>query len=72
MENNRWQQIDELLDAVLDLPESEREDFLSENCKSDEDLKNEVLSLLQATSNSDSFLEKSVSKPKFRNCCILS
>ncbi|MBX7169448.1 MAG: serine/threonine protein kinase [Pyrinomonadaceae bacterium] len=60
MENNRWQQIDELLDAVLDLPESEREDFLSENCKSDEDLKNEVLSLLQATSNSDSFLEKSV------------
>lgn len=55
----RWKQIDELFDAVLDLPETERENFLSEKCGDDKDLKNEVLSLLKAQTNSDNFLEKS-------------
>ena len=67
MTPNRWKQIDELFDAVLDLPESEREAFLSAKSNGDEDLKNEVLSLLKATSNSDKFLEKSAMGIAARN-----
>jgi serine/threonine protein kinase len=55
----RWKQIDELFDAVLDLPEPEREGFLTEKCGGDDDLKKEILSLLNATAGSDNFLEKS-------------
>ena len=59
MNADRWRKIDELFDAVLDMPESERELFLSEKCGGDEDLKNEVLSLLNAGTVSENFLEKS-------------
>ena len=48
MNPGRWKQIDELFDAVLDLPEAEREAFLSEKCDGDDKLKREVLSLLEA------------------------
>ncbi len=57
MNTDRWKQIDELFDAVLDLPETMREDFLAEKCNGDEDLKNELLSLLKARTDSDNFLE---------------
>ena len=56
---DRWKQIDELFDAVLDLPEAEREAFLSLNCNGDEDLQREVLSLFNANKESESFLNKS-------------
>ncbi len=59
MNQDRWKQIDELFDAVLDLPEAERERFLSEKCGGDEDLRKEVLSLLSASGGTDNFLEKS-------------
>ena len=59
MNAERWKQIDELFDAVLDLPETEREDFLALKTKGDEELKNEVLSLLKAESGSNNFLENS-------------
>lgn len=59
MDANRWKEIDELLDAVLDLPESERNDFLSARCKEDQDLKNEILTLLKAQDRTNNFLEKS-------------
>ena len=59
MNQERWKQIDELFDAVLDLPEAEREAFLSAKTNGDEDLRREVLSLLNAGNNSDNFLEKS-------------
>lgn len=67
MDTTRWKQIDELFDAVLDLPEAEREVFLSTKCGGDEDLKNEVLSLLKADTSSDSFLEKSAMGVAARN-----
>ncbi|MBX7169450.1 MAG: protein kinase [Pyrinomonadaceae bacterium] len=70
MENTRWQQIDELFDEVLDLPESEREAFLSEKCKDDAELKNEVLALLKAGSDSEKFLEKSVMGIAARNIAV--
>jgi len=63
----RWKQIDELFDAVLDLPEAEREAFLSEKCSGDEDLRKEVLSLLKADTSSDQFLEKSAMGVAARN-----
>ena len=62
MNSERWKQIDELFDAVLDLPAGEREKFLTEQTNGDEDLKNEVLSLLKAETNTDKFLETSVMK----------
>lgn len=67
MQRDRWQQIDELFDAVLDLPETEREAFLSAKCGNDDDLKNEVLSLLKANQSSEKFLEKSAMGIAARN-----
>ena len=59
MKPERWRQIDELFDAVLDLPETERESFLSEKCGGDAELRDEVLSLLKASGGGDDYLEKS-------------
>ncbi len=59
MNPKRWQQIDELFDAVLEIPESEREKFLSEKTNGDEDLKKEVLSLLNAQQSAEKFMEHS-------------
>ncbi len=59
MNRNRYKQIDEIFDAALDLPESEREAFLSAKCSGDEDLKDQLLSLLKAQKRADDFLEKS-------------
>ena len=56
---NRWRQIDELLDAVLEIPNERREAFLSEKCSGDDELKREVLSLLKAQKETDAFLENS-------------
>ena len=59
MNPERWKQIDELFDAVLETSETEREIFLSEKCNGDDDLKREVLSLLKAQTSADKFLENS-------------
>ncbi len=59
MNQDRWKQIDELFDAALDLPEAEREAFLSARTNGDDELKKEVLSLLSANKESESFLNKS-------------
>lgn len=66
MNSERWKQIDKLFDAALDLPESERENFLTEKCYGDDDLKNEILKLLKATKTGD-FLEKSAMGIAARN-----
>jgi eukaryotic-like serine/threonine-protein kinase len=57
MNSDRWRQIDELFDAVLDLPETERESYLFSRCNGDEALKQEVLSLLKAQSAAGKFME---------------
>jgi hypothetical protein len=33
MNADRWKQIDELLDAVLEIPNERRAEFLSERCR---------------------------------------
>jgi len=59
MKAERFKQIDEILDAVWDLPESEREAFLSEKINGNEDLRREVLNILSANEGFDDFLDKS-------------
>ena len=67
MDHSRFKQIDELFDAALDLPDSERESFIIAQSQGDEELKKEVLSLLKAQTDSDKFLEKSAMGIAARN-----
>jgi len=66
MESDRWKQIDDLFDAALDLPESEREAFLTEKCGGDAELKTRIQKLLKATSTNN-FLETSAMRIAAQN-----
>jgi serine/threonine protein kinase len=57
MTRERWRQIDEVFAAVLEVPETERENFLDRHCRGDEELKREVLKLLELQPRADRFLE---------------
>jgi eukaryotic-like serine/threonine-protein kinase len=47
MKSKRWQQIESVYQAVLDVNPSERDSFLSEKCGNDNELRREVESLLR-------------------------
>ena len=53
MSPERWQRIEELFGAVVDRPPPERDTFLTQVCKGDEELRREVLSLLARDTNED-------------------
>jgi eukaryotic-like serine/threonine-protein kinase len=53
----RWQQVDRLLEAALELPAAERAAFLAQSCNGDEALRQEVLSLLAGSEQADDFFE---------------
>lgn len=57
MEAERWQRIERLYHAALDLAEDERADFLERECDGDEPLKKEVASLLAQAEGTGGFLE---------------
>lgn len=57
MKIDRWQQIDQLLEAALDQPVSERAAFLAAACAGDEALRLEVEALLQADANAASLID---------------
>lgn len=57
MNPERWQQIDQLLAATLELPAEQRAAFLAEACAEDETLRQEVESLLRADERAASFIE---------------
>ncbi len=59
MTAERWKQIDEMVDAALELPEAEREQFISSECSGDIDLKRDVLNLLDAQKETLAFMENS-------------
>ena len=59
MDPERWKRIDELIDAVLELPESEREAYVSSETTGDPKLRDEVLELLKAQKDGDNFLLRS-------------
>ncbi len=58
MDKQRLLKTKELFDFALDMHISQREKFLDEKCKGDDELKNEILSLLESFENNDDFLEK--------------
>lgn len=59
MDPERWKKIDELIDAALELPESEQAEFVFSRTPGDPQLRDEVLGLLQAQKDGDNFLLKS-------------
>ncbi len=59
MNPERWKKIDEIFEAVMDMPGGERNAYLQTACGTDSQLKVDVLNLIQSDRNSDSFLEES-------------
>lgn len=57
-----WKQVDALLDAALELPPKKREQFVAEACDGNAELRDEVLSLVQAQSKVSAFMERSAMK----------
>src|ERR1044072_6122036 len=62
MDAELWKQVDALLDAALDLPECEREQFVMQESAGSPQLRGEVLSLLRAQSAASQFMERSAMK----------
>ncbi|HSB10607.1 MAG TPA: protein kinase [Blastocatellia bacterium] len=56
MGNERWDKIDRLLDQAIERPPEARAVFLAAACEGDDELRREVESLLDAHSQSESFL----------------
>jgi len=57
MKSERWEQVDQLLQAALDREPSQRAAFLAEACAGDEALRQEVESLLAMESQAAHFIE---------------
>jgi TolB-like protein len=57
MERERWERVEQLYHAALQVAESERETFLEESCSGDFDLRREVQSLLAQEERAQDFLE---------------
>ena len=56
MDNDRWNHVDQLLQSALDIPAAERDVYLRHACGGDQQLEDEVRSLLAAHDRADSFL----------------
>ena len=54
-----WKQVDALLEAALELPADQREQFVVESCDGNDELRAEVLSLVKAQSQASAFMERS-------------
>src|SRR5579864_7220596 len=57
MDSDRWRQVDNLLQAALERPPRERDQFLRQACAGDEALEREVRSLLASQQEAGAFLE---------------
>src|SRR6185503_20406512 len=57
MKPERWKQVDELLEAALECPATERASFLDRACSGDEDLRRELESLLISDGQAEAFIE---------------
>src|SRR5271167_2744491 len=57
MDSDRWKQVDNLLQSVLERPPEERDAFLRHACADDEALEREVRSLLKSQQQAKGFLE---------------
>lgn len=57
MDAERWKRVDDLLQAALEVPDDQQDEFLRKACAGDSDLLQEVRSLLTAHREAGSFLE---------------
>jgi eukaryotic-like serine/threonine-protein kinase len=57
MESGRWQRIESIYHAALDLDPERRAEFVQQSCGDDEPLRQEVLSLLAESDDEESFLD---------------
>jgi eukaryotic-like serine/threonine-protein kinase len=57
MDAERWKRVDELLQAALRVPAERRQEYLSQQCGGDSELREEVRSLLTSDHKAGSFLE---------------
>jgi serine/threonine protein kinase/tetratricopeptide (TPR) repeat protein len=57
MTPDRWLKINSLLDSLLEISPADREGFIDKACAGDQTLRGELVSLLQAHDESESFLE---------------
>jgi eukaryotic-like serine/threonine-protein kinase len=60
MSPDRWQQIEAVFQAALDLSEGERDSYLSEKCDTDTELRSEVEKLLADLDSAEGFIERPV------------
>jgi Tol biopolymer transport system component/tRNA A-37 threonylcarbamoyl transferase component Bud32 len=58
MRRDRWERIETLLDAALDLPQGERAAFLERECPDDPALRSEVLKILEAGEEPATLLDR--------------
>lgn len=61
-DGRRWQRVNELMDAALDRPQAERENWLRSQCGDDEELLAEVLSLLAFDAEKTGGVRRSIEK----------
>lgn len=59
MDRELWKQVDALLEQALEYPPAEREAFVTNACRDNSLLRDEVLSLLRAQSHAAEFMERS-------------
>src|SRR5688500_9146617 len=57
MTPERWQQVDELFQAAIELDPAERTPFLDTSCAGDEELRHEVESLITSDEQGLSFID---------------
>src|ERR1700723_3424582 len=57
MDAERWKRVDDLLQAALQVPVEQQEEFLHQACGDDAELHHEVSSLLSSLHHADGFLE---------------
>src|SRR6266699_421811 len=58
MTPERWQQVEEVLQSALDLPEAKRAELLTKVCAGDLELQRETTSLIAAHKDAGDFLEQ--------------
>jgi serine/threonine-protein kinase len=61
-ESERWRRIEELYHALIALPAADRETFLTEKCRDDEGIREEVATLVSLADDAEGFLERGTSR----------
>jgi eukaryotic-like serine/threonine-protein kinase len=56
----RWQKIQYIFETVVELPEQERMAYLDQSCKGDNDLREELIAMLEADASSNNLLDQPI------------